>query len=71
MVVPLGPDRDFIGYGRNAPKVVWPGDAKLALSLVINYEEGSERSLYAGDMTNEGLGELDRTVESEYRDLAT
>ena len=34
--------RDLIGYGRRPPKVVWPNGAKVAVNLVINYEEGSE-----------------------------
>jgi peptidoglycan/xylan/chitin deacetylase (PgdA/CDA1 family) len=38
--------------------VRWPGNAALALSLVVNYEEGAERSLAAGDDRNEGFGEI-------------
>jgi allantoinase len=37
-----GPERDYIGYGREVPKVVWPNEARVAINLVINYEEGSE-----------------------------
>lgn len=66
-----GPVRDFIGYGRHVPKVAWPGEARVAVSLVVNYEEGSERSFVHGDGRNEGLGELPRDVGPEYRDLAT
>jgi peptidoglycan/xylan/chitin deacetylase (PgdA/CDA1 family) len=33
-------DRDFIGYGRTPPKVQWPGKARIAVSLVVNIEEG-------------------------------
>ena len=36
--------RDLIGYGKNAPKIEWPGGARIAVSLVVNYEEGAERS---------------------------
>jgi peptidoglycan/xylan/chitin deacetylase (PgdA/CDA1 family) len=43
----------------------------VALSLVLNYEEGSERSLVEGDGQNEGLGEIPRHVEPTHRDLAT
>jgi hypothetical protein len=32
-----GPKRDFIGYGRRLPKVVWPDGAKVAVNLVVNY----------------------------------
>ena len=35
-----GPARDYIGYGREIPKVVWPNEARVAINLVINYEEG-------------------------------
>lgn len=66
-----GPDRDFIGYGRDVPKVIWPGNAKVAVSLVINYEEGSERSHFSGDQDNETLGEINRAVGNQFRDLAT
>ena len=65
-----GPARDLVGYGRSVPRIEWPGGAKLALSLVLNYEEGSERTL-ALDGRNEGLGEVNRAVDPAYRDLAT
>ena len=66
----VGPARDLVGYGRSVPRIEWPGGAKLALSLVLNYEEGSERTL-ALDGRNEGLGEVSRAVDPAYRDLAT
>jgi peptidoglycan/xylan/chitin deacetylase (PgdA/CDA1 family) len=43
----------------------------VALSVVLNVEEGSERSWAAGDGLNEGLGEVPRRVDPRYRDLAT
>jgi putative urate catabolism protein len=46
--------RDFIGYGRNLPKVVWPNNARLALNFVLNYEEGSESNILDGDDHSEG-----------------
>jgi peptidoglycan/xylan/chitin deacetylase (PgdA/CDA1 family) len=67
---PSGPARDFVGYGRAGPAVVWPDGARVALSLVVNYEEGSERS-FPSDGRNEGLGEVARPVDPSYRDLAT
>lgn len=68
----VGPPRDMVGYGRHAPKIEWPGSAPLALSLVLNYEEGSERSVINGDGVNEGLAELGhRGVLTDYRDLTT
>ena len=41
--------RDFVGYGETPPHPRWPGDARLALNFVINYEEGAEYSLLNGD----------------------
>jgi allantoinase len=37
--------RDLVGYGRRPPTVGWPGGARVAVSLVLNYEDGSERTL--------------------------
>jgi allantoinase len=65
-----GPERDLLGYGRSVPRVEWPGGARVALSLVLNYEEGSERTMPV-DGENEGLGEMARAVGPAYRDLAT
>lgn len=67
----MEPGRDFVGYGRNPPRVEWPNGARVALSLVLNYEEGSERSFWAGDNRNEGMGEVPRAIDPVYRDLAT
>ena len=64
-----GPKRDMIGYGRESPRVVWPDEARVAVSLVINYEEGSEVSMSAGDMRNEASAELPGKLEPQYRDL--
>src|SRR5207249_832486 len=51
--------RDLVGYGRIAPDPRWPGGARLALQLVMNYEEGGERSILHGDQEAEGfLGEV-------------
>jgi peptidoglycan/xylan/chitin deacetylase (PgdA/CDA1 family) len=48
--------RDFIGYGPTPPHPRWPGNARLALNIVINYEEGSELSFDDGDgETESGL----------------
>lgn len=66
-----GPKRDFAGYGRRPPKVVWPNNAKVAVNLVVNYEEGSEYAKPAGDERNEGLAEINYALDKKYRDLAT
>jgi allantoinase len=36
-----GPPRDLVGYGRHVPRVRWPNNARVAINLVLNYEEGS------------------------------
>lgn len=51
------PARDLVGYGRQRPQGTWPNGARLAISLVINYEEGSERSLAMGDPDQESMTE--------------
>lgn len=35
--------RDLKGYGQSPPKVTWPADSRLAVSMTVNFEEGSER----------------------------
>jgi peptidoglycan/xylan/chitin deacetylase (PgdA/CDA1 family) len=66
-----GPDRDFVGYGRRLPKVRWPNGARVAISLCLNYEEGSERSYPAGDKVNDASGENSRVFPAGVRNLAT
>jgi allantoinase len=41
--------RNLIGYGRRRPQVAWPGGARVAVSFVLNYEEGGERNVLDGD----------------------
>ena len=51
--------RDLIGYGRRPPDPKWPGGARLALQIVMNYEEGGECSILHGDPHAEAfLGEV-------------
>jgi putative urate catabolism protein len=45
--------RDLIGYGARPPHPHWPGDARLALQIVLNYEEGAENNVLHGDRTSE------------------
>jgi putative urate catabolism protein len=47
--------RDLIGYGRSPPHPRWPGDARVAVQFVINYEEGGERAIFHGDATSEAF----------------
>lgn len=67
-----GPARDVVGYAGEPPKVTWPGGARIAILLVVNYEEGSELAVGDGDPTSErGLSELPpRPWPDGKRDLA-
>jgi len=47
--------RDFRGYGPDAPDAAWPGGAKIAVSLVLNYEEGGENNILHGDGGSEAF----------------
>jgi putative urate catabolism protein len=48
-------DRDLIGYAATPPDAKWPGGARLALQIVMNYEEGGERSILHGDAESEAF----------------
>ena len=63
-------ERDFIGYGKTPPVVRWPNGAQIAISVVVNYEEGSEYSLLDGDSTHEVNNEVPSPVPLKQRDLA-
>jgi allantoinase len=45
--------RDLIGYGRNPPRADWPGGARIAVQVVLNYEEGAEMNVLHGDAASE------------------
>ncbi len=62
--------RDLVGYGPNPPVVQWPNEARIAVSVVVNYEEGSEYSLLDGDPRGETSGESPSNVPIGERDLA-
>ena len=63
------PSRDLVGYGAAPPQVVWPGEARLAVNIAVNYEEGSERSPLEGDLDVEPLVESRYDVPAGQRDL--
>ena len=48
-------DRDLLGYGATPPTVQWPGDAAIAIQIVLNYEEGGENCLAHGDAASEAF----------------
>ena len=69
--------RDHVGYGADPPDPKWPGRARLALNLVVNYEEGAEYGPLGGDGFAESIlsalapspplpGLRNRTIESLY-----
>jgi allantoinase len=45
--------RDLIGYGHTPPHAQWPGQARIALQFVLNYEEGGENCVLHGDAASE------------------
>jgi putative urate catabolism protein len=47
--------RDMIGYGRNPPEAQWPDGARVAVQIVLNYEEGGENSILHGDAASEAF----------------
>jgi allantoinase len=47
--------RDLVGYGASPPDPQWPGGARLALSFVLNYEEGGENTPLEGDPASEAF----------------
>jgi putative urate catabolism protein len=69
--------RDMIGYGANPPHPRWPGDARICVQFVINYEEGGENNVLHGDRASEAflseivgaqpwLGQRHMNMESMY-----
>ena len=50
--------RDFRGYGEHPPHAAWPNGARVAVSLVLNVEEGSERAVSRGDDRNEAVYDM-------------
>jgi len=47
--------RDLHGHGPTPPQAAWPGGARVAVSLVLNFEEGGENSILHGDAASEGF----------------
>ena len=45
--------RDLIGYGSKSKKISWPNDARVAVQIVLNYEEGAENCVLHGDKYSE------------------
>jgi allantoinase len=49
------PARDFRGYGQTPPHAQWPGNARIAININLNFEAGGERSMMDGDGTSESM----------------
>ena len=47
--------RDMTGYGANPPAANWPNGAKIAVQIVLNYEEGGENNVLHGDAASEAF----------------
>ena len=45
--------RNLVGYGNKEMNVVWPNNSRLALQIVLNYEEGAENNILHGDKHSE------------------
>jgi peptidoglycan/xylan/chitin deacetylase (PgdA/CDA1 family) len=72
-IPPTPGPRDFVGYGQHLPDVRWPGEARVAVSFVVNFEEGAEFSMTDGDDHNEAVYEVidpqtvpDRCIDSHF-----
>ncbi len=70
------PSRNYIGYADELPHANWPGGARVAVNFCINYEEGGERCVLAGDSQSEvrlsdvavdpKIGRRDLNIEQSY-----
>ncbi|KQO41556.1 allantoinase [Methylobacterium sp. Leaf85] len=52
---PVTYPRDLVGYGRNPPHPRWPSGARIAVQIVLNYEEGGENCILHGDAASEAF----------------
>ncbi|RAI42591.1 polysaccharide deacetylase family protein [Rhodoplanes roseus] len=57
------PVRDLVGYGGKPPHPRWPGGARVAVSVVVNFEEGAEFAVSEGDGRNEGVYEVEHRLD--------
>ena len=61
--------RDLVGYGGAWPDFTWPNGARLAVSVVVNFEEGAEQQVIDGDPASERIGEVISVVPEGKPDL--
>lgn len=57
-------ERDLTGYAGKPPNPEWPNGAQVAVSFVVNFEEGAEYSVAEGDAVNEGIYEVDHRIDA-------
>lgn len=58
----MTPMRDLLGYAGSPPDPRWPGGARVAVSFVVNFEEGAEYSIADGDSENEAVYEIEQRL---------
>lgn len=56
-------DRNLLGYGNHPPHPHWPNQARVAVSFVVNLEEGAEFAIGEGDARNEAVYEVIDRIE--------
>lgn len=61
-------ERDLMGYAGAPPQITWPNRARVAVSVVVNFEEGAEMQVGDGDFTSERIGEVLSVVPEGRRD---
>jgi peptidoglycan/xylan/chitin deacetylase (PgdA/CDA1 family) len=61
--------RDLVGYSGHWPDFCWPNGRRLAVSIVVNFEEGAEQQVGDGDPASERIGEVISVVEPGVRDI--
>ena len=54
--------RDLLGYAGSPPDPHWPSGARVAVSIVVNFEEGAEFSISDGDPENEAVYEIEQRL---------
>lgn len=68
MTAERGLPRNLLGYAGTWPDITWPNGRRLAVSVVINFEEGAEEQVGDGDPRSERIGEVHSVVEPGTRD---
>jgi peptidoglycan/xylan/chitin deacetylase (PgdA/CDA1 family) len=55
--------RNLTGYAGSPIDPRWPGNARVAVSFVLNFEEGAEFAVSEGDAVNEAIYEVDHRLD--------